>query len=125
MLRFPSFRPKFIVFPKKKGLHLKSSSDFSRFVTNLLCSLKKKIEFIVRFPSFRSKFIVFSKKGLVGWFRFFVLILFVAENAHSQIYVLPNLENNFKAAFFKIRNLSCETKFQKFSGFSCFFDNKN
>ena len=53
-----------------------------------------------------------------SWFRFFVLILFIAENAHLQMYVLPNIENNFKAAFFKIGNLSCETNFQKFSGFS-------
>ena len=58
-----------------------------------------------------------------SWFRFFVLILFIAKNAHSQ-YVLPNIENNFKAAFFKIGNLSCETNFQKFSRFSCFFNNK-
>ena len=59
-----------------------------------------------------------------SWFRFFVLILFIAENAHSQMYVLPNIENNFKAAFFKIGNFFCETNFQSFLVFLAFLTTK-
>ena len=52
-----------------------------------------------------------------SWFRFLLLIVFLAEKAHAQIYILPNIGKNFKAAFFNIGNLSFETNCQKFTGF--------
>ena len=52
-------------------------------------------------------------------------MLFISKNAYLQMYVLPNMKNNFKAAFVKSRNFFFyETNFQKFSDFPAFLTTK-
>ena len=57
---FHTFRPKIEVFSKKiqkKGLHLKSLSDFTLFILKSQCSLKKRFLVVIR-----PRFLIFSQK---------------------------------------------------------------